>query len=171
MEDYPTFPTDTAVVIANHAGLSAIRNDDELERYWLTSLKYARPEWKSMDADEWDDYFTNVITPEMTRLAMFQKLSVSGELGDAINVAYIGIDINEEQHASLDMIHKYTNSWTKGEIVDRLVAEVKSNRSLNGKDKANIAETAVTIMNGETPNSTGGKAGKSVKAFMMELTK
>lgn len=167
---FPTFPTDTAVLIANHAGLLSIATEDQLKRYWVGSLKYSRKEWKDMSDKEWEIFNRDVIEPEMNRLALFQKLSVAGDYKDAVAVAYIGVELTEEQSASLEVIHRYTNNWTKGEIVNTLVTEINNNSTLNGKDKANMAETAVGIMDGGNPGDATGAGGKKVKAFMMELT-
>lgn len=162
---FPSFP---AVLLANHAGLASLNTDELVRRFKVdpNMIKYLDP-YRTMDDDEFKSMLKD-LSAEMDRLKLFQLISVTGDFDTALTTAFFKVELEDEQTETLKVIHKFTNSWTKGHVVSKLMEELEN--KLSGRDKASIADAMVEIMNGGSPDNLPGKVGARVKTFVMELT-
>lgn len=106
-----------------------------------------------------------VIAEREEELKTFQKMAISCSFKDSM-IAYHGENFNEEIMLGLEIIHKATKSWLKGEVVGVLLNKMTDNRMQN-KDFASSVEIIMDQLTGDS-SSTGQK--KSTKELIVKLT-
>lgn len=169
----PTYP---AVLIANQCGLApAIITEEMYDRFMIHGPLLIKNDlgYQNIPESEWREIVIQEINRPMDRLKTFQQLSFSGATLDiAIAGSYFGYDISDQQREALAIIHQLSRSWATGELATALMETMRE--KLSGKDKAQIAETIVAIMNGESPDDAAkgkkGRVGRTIKEFYMEFT-
>lgn len=92
-------------------------------------------------------------------LKMFQQMAVTCNFKDSL-ISYHNIELSEDHLDGLELIHKATKAWIKGEVVGVLMRKISDKKITNRDFAASIAIILDQLDDGEGPR---GKMGTQKK--------
>lgn len=98
------------------------------------------------------------------RIAEFQKLALFSPYDDCL-VVYHDIDLSEDQHAALTLVHTSTKTWALGHISNVLMTKLED----DPKQLVTAATTLIQQMGSQSGG--GGSSTDKVKRYIVQLAK